>query len=351
MSQVSTHLVWVSPGFAADEQDTPCLPFLQVFAHALSKQYPNLRISIVALQYPARREPYQWFGHTVYPCGGNNKGGVGRWLTWRRAMKRIQALHEEEPIHCLHAMWLSEAWYIVEKMADKLDVPAIVSALGQDVLSDNKYLRLVQGRKARMVFNSQLQVEAWQKHQSSVPHAVIPIGIEASAFPDPPKELGSIDVIGVGWFSTVKAYDHFLTVIAEARQSRPDLKVVLVGGGEHEASLKAQAKALNLEETVKFTGLLPREEVLPLMQQAKVLLHTSQYESFGLVFAEALFVGLNVVSGPVGVAVNGAHWSVVEDGSWAATLLQMLDKWEPGYSENRYPVSEMVDAYATLYAL
>ena len=351
MSSHSTHLVWLTPGFAADEQDTPCIPFLQVFAHALRKQHPTLRLSIVSLQYPNRREKYQWFGCTVYPCGGDNKGGVARWLTWRRAMKQVQALHQEHPIHHLHAWWLTEAWYIAEKMSKKLAVPSLATAVGQDVLPENKYLRLVKHPQSRLIFSSDFQRKRWQKHQPTEPDAIIPLSIEKSAMPAPKDGKRDYDVVGVGWFSTVKAYDHFLDIVAEASQSRPGLRVMLIGGGEHEAALKAQAKALNLEDVVEFTGLLPREQVLPLMQRAKVLLHSSTYESFGLVFAEALYLGLNIVSNPVGAAQNGERWTVVQDGQWSQALLNAIDTWQPGRSEDRFPVSKMVEAYADLYSL
>jgi glycosyltransferase involved in cell wall biosynthesis len=44
-------------------------------------------------------------------------------------------------------------------------------------------------------------------------------------------------------------------------QARPDACLLLVGGGPQESALKAQVKALGLEQVVVFTGRVPHHEV------------------------------------------------------------------------------------------
>ena len=45
-------LIILSPGFAANEEDTTCLPPQQVFVKALNRNFPSLQIIILAFQYP-----------------------------------------------------------------------------------------------------------------------------------------------------------------------------------------------------------------------------------------------------------------------------------------------------------
>ena len=46
------------------------------------------------------------------------------------------------------------------------------------------------------------------------------------------------------------------------------------------------------------------------MAQSKILLHTSKYESFGFVFLEALYSGMQLVSYDVGLAKASENWNV-----------------------------------------
>ena len=45
-------LVILSPGFAANEADTTCLPPMQLFVKALKEICPGLNIIVIAFQYP-----------------------------------------------------------------------------------------------------------------------------------------------------------------------------------------------------------------------------------------------------------------------------------------------------------
>ncbi len=55
-------------------------------------------------------------------------------------------------------------------------------------------------------------------------------------------------------------------------------------------------KELNLESHVEFLGNLPQSKIRELLNRSKLLIHTSQYETFGLVAIEAHSVGVPVVS-------------------------------------------------------
>ena len=47
---------------------------------------------------------------------------------------------------------------------------------------------------------------------------------------------------------------------------------------------------------IKFLGNLPQKEIKDLMNKSKLLIHTSQYETFGLVAIEANSMGLPILS-------------------------------------------------------
>ncbi len=67
-------------------------------------------------------------------------------------------------------------------------------------------------------------------------------------------------------------------------------------GEDYLAELKESVKELNLESNIEFLGSLPQKEIKDLMNKSKLLIHTSQYETFGLVAIEANSMGLPILS-------------------------------------------------------
>jgi PEP-CTERM/exosortase A-associated glycosyltransferase len=74
--------------------------------------------------------------------------------------------------------------------------------------------------------------------------------------------LTGCTVIGfIGSFYAYEGLDLLLAAIPQLLQQRPDVRVLLVGGGPQEAALKAQAVALGAGKQVVFTGRVPHAEV------------------------------------------------------------------------------------------
>jgi PEP-CTERM/exosortase A-associated glycosyltransferase len=75
-------------------------------------------------------------------------------------------------------------------------------------------------------------------------------------------ELGLRDCVVLGFVGSFYAYEGLdLLLGALARLQRPDVRVLLVGGGPHEAALREAAASLNLGERVVFTGRVPNAAV------------------------------------------------------------------------------------------
>ena len=74
--------------------------------------------------------------------------------------------------------------------------------------------------------------------------------------------LEGCTVLGfVGSFYAYEGLDLLLDAFAGLAAARPDLRVLLVGGGPQDANLKAQATCLGLADRVVFTGRVPHSEV------------------------------------------------------------------------------------------
>jgi PEP-CTERM/exosortase A-associated glycosyltransferase len=74
--------------------------------------------------------------------------------------------------------------------------------------------------------------------------------------------LAGSRVLGfIGSFYAYEGLDLLLDALPEILSHLPDVKVLLVGGGPQEENLRAQAKQLQLEDKIVFTGRVPHQEV------------------------------------------------------------------------------------------
>ncbi len=75
----------------------------------------------------------------------------------------------------------------------------------------------------------------------------------------------------IGSFYAYEGLDLLLDALPELIRQRPDVRVLLVGGGPQEANLRQQAERLGLGEHVIFTGRVPHQEVSRYYDLIKVL--------------------------------------------------------------------------------
>ncbi len=99
-----------------------------------------------------------------------------------------------------------------------------------------------------------------------IPNAVDIETFEPGGQPDEAlaARLGLTGATVVGFIGSFYAYeglDLLLDALPSLLHARPEVRVLLVGGGPQEAALKAQAQQLGLADKVVFTGRVPHAEV------------------------------------------------------------------------------------------
>ena len=104
------------------------------------------------------------------------------------------------------------------------------------------------------------------------------------------------DLIYVGRLTYQKNPQRLLRLCARLKESKPDLKVAIVGTGELEDELKALCKELNLENMVRFLGFQPNP--IKMVAGSKAMILTSRWEGTPMCALEAMALGTPVVSTP-----------------------------------------------------
>lgn len=339
-------LLLLTPGFAASENDYNCIPPLQLYVRAMQER--GFEIDIVAFEYPFREEPENWFGASVISANGQNRRWM-RWRTWARVQRYAEQIIRSRKVDLIHSFWLGPAWVIGNRLAEKWKIPHRTTLMGQDARAGNRYLRRLRHEHVSgLIALSHFHAEAFQKNTGrEIPH-LIPWGIDASEIPALLPVERPIDLLGTGSLIPVKNWEKWLEVLALVKSARPALQAQLIGEGPLEQALKKRAQQLGLSGHLVFTGSLPRPEVLARMQKAKVLLHTSDYESFGFVLSEAAMNGCRLVSTPVGIAPQMAACAASPE-TLAAHVLEALQKPLLHAPDTPFTIEKAADAYQRLF--
>ena len=140
-----------------------------------------------------------------------------------------------------------------------------------------------------------------------------------------------------GQIETIKFLDNF-------RKVENNFLCYFIGGpsgksgSEYLEELKQTVQDLNLESHIEFLDNLPQTEIRDLLNKSKLLIHTSKFETFGLVAAEANAMGVPVLTTNSGSLLeivenskNGYYSDNLVDGNvnnFVKELLNNKDKFD-----------------------
>ena len=341
------HVLIITPIFSVSDDDSVTLPFLQLFCKELLKK--NVHVTILAEQYPQKSD-YLWHGIQVHTLKRKTPRILYKFLRKYRLTHCLKKIHTELPITVIHNLWFNILGDISEEFSLKNGIKHITTLAGQDILPSNKLLPKITRYTGELICPTIFQRNTLHK-QYSVNTRIIGWGIEEI---DPGDAERTIDLIHCGWINSVKNNTLFLEIVQALHAHNLLKKVVVCGGGPDFNSFLKSVEQMKLNTLIEIKNSIPREEVLGLMKQSKILVHTSHFESFGLVLAEALACNCIVISSPVGIAGD------VKEIFKCTTLnefVQQIEKKLVDYKTPqtafpaKYPISSAVKQYLEVYEM
>jgi glycosyltransferase involved in cell wall biosynthesis len=288
-------LIILSPGFPANEADTTCVPALQTFVKALKQTYPALNFIVIAFQYPFFERDYSFYGVRVISLNGRNKGKFNKLKTWLKAWRTLTKINKENDVIGILSFWLSECAFVGQWFAKRNSLKHFIWLLGQDAKPGNIFYRLTRPHATNLIALSDFITHEFFKNYRVTPQNVIPIGIDTSLFKNQQVER-DIDILGAGSLIPLKQYDLFVDVIKNLIPDFSKMRVVMCGDGPEKETIHRLIKECNLQSNISLLGEVSHPAVLALMERSRIFLHTSNYEGFGAVHAEALYAGAHVIS-------------------------------------------------------
>ncbi len=225
---------------------------------------------------------------------------------FKETLSRAFELQNYDIIHAHY--WLSGL--IAKQISDELNIPYVFTAHSLGVFLDGYNKERVDCEK--MVMESSNIITASSKYESSLITNSYDID-EKSIIQIPPgidKEIFTYDsnlereniLLSVGRIQEQKRQMEVLKFIDNFRKIDTNFLCYFVGGpsgksgDDYLIELKNTVKELNLDSNVEFLGNLTQTEIKILMNRSKLLIHTSQYETFGLVAIEANAMGVPVLT-------------------------------------------------------
>jgi phosphatidyl-myo-inositol dimannoside synthase len=229
-------------------------------------------------------------------------------------------------IHCGRVLpegWLTLAVHLLD------GVPYDCFVFGEEInaarngepggfLSSRRYrhmTRLVLAGASRLVacsdFGAGLLCEQWSIDPARV--SVLKPGVDTRFFrppspADPPRRPDwrrRRIVLAAGRLQKRKGFDVLIRAVASLRGVIPDVLLVVAGGGEEDARLRALAAELGLDEHVSFLGEVSDEALRSCYQHCDVFVLANRQvgcdvEGFGMVLLEAQACGKPVIAGRSG---------------------------------------------------
>ena len=304
-------LVILTPGFAASESDSTCMPPQQVFVKALKKNDPSLNIVILAFQYPYKEDSYLWNGIKVISFNGIGKSKLGKLVLWLNVWNTLRKLKQQNNIIGILNFWVGECALIGKYFGRLNKIKQFTWILGQDAKKANKFFSLVKPKGSELIALSDFIAEQVLINYGIKVAHTIPVGIDSSMFRQLPIER-DIDVLGAGSLIPLKRYELFIYSIKELTFHFPKIRAMICGKGPEQEKLQALINDLSLTGNITLAGELPHQDVIGLMQRSKIFLHPSSYEGFGSVCAEALYAGCQVISFCKPMTQQIEQWHVVK---------------------------------------
>lgn len=341
------HILIITPGFPENENDTSCLPAMYEYFSALLSEHSSPKITVVSIHYPYRNITYYWKGIQVFNCGGGGINYPFKILFWIRAIFHSLKINKQLKVDVIHSFWLTESALIGSILSKIFNVRHICTIMGQDAKKANTYLKILPLKNIIKVALSEYHSNYFKKSAGLQPNYIIPWGIKAIKVQENKRP---IDIIGVGSLIPLKNYKLFIDIVAKLKEDFPSINCILIGEGTEKSELVKEIEKKNLSKNITLTGQLPHEEVLLKMMKSKILLHTSNYESFGLVILEGLASGCYVVCKKVGIAKETKKILIIKNIEDAFLAIKRIINNTKNFSPKiPYPIADTVSSYKKLY--
>lgn len=239
--------------------------------------------------------------------GWNLPGKIGKriwiYLSTRLVNQFIENTQKPDLIHAHNIFW---AGVVAHNIWKKHEIPYIItehssSFLIQNQLTDDEILiaKKTYTSASKIISVSKSLQSSINKIVPSLKIEIIPNIVDTDFFlPIHNKKscLDSTKFISIGNLYKNKGHDILIDAFYEVSKMRKHVSLTICGDGIEKVNLQTKVTGLGLSDKVFFAGQLEKAQILEKLNQADCLVHSSYFETFGIVLIEALSCGVPIIS-------------------------------------------------------
>ena len=236
-------------------------------------------------------------------------------------INRLEESLDLKSFDVIHAhYWLSGL--IAKEISNEFDIPFVFTSHSLGVFLDGYNKERVDCEKIVMTsskiitasseFENMLIADTYKVDENKI-KKIIP-GVDREIFsPDLSIKRENI-FLSIGRIQEQKGQLQTLEFLNNFKKIENDFRCIFIGGpsgkygDEYLLELEQTVKDFNLETHVEFLDNLEQTKIIELLNKAKLLIHTSRFETFGLVAIEANTMGV-----PVLTINNGSLMEIIEN--------------------------------------
>lgn len=211
-------------------------------------------------------------------------------------------------VHSMFAVPSAVSGLLAAKMFHK---PHLLSVLGGDIYDPSKKLSphntpllhktvgwTLNASDGVVSLSTDIRERARTHYPVNKDISLIPLGIPRPQFTPVARERfgfhrHDILLVTVGRLVARKAVHQLIDVVATL--GNPAVKLVVVGDGPQRADLEGKAATLGITGQIRFMGNVGDNEKFAILDNCDIFVSSSMHEGFGIVFLEAMALGLPII--------------------------------------------------------
>ncbi|MCL6587112.1 MAG: glycosyltransferase [Anoxybacillus sp.] len=246
-------------------------------------------------------ETYRMKGYNFLPKIRKGAGVIYYWNLKKIFTRLVKEGKKPDIIHAHSVLW---GGWAAAKISKQYNIPLVItehsSAFVRGLIKEYQIPSiqeaLAQAKKIIAVGPS-LQKELG-KYVDEKKITLIPNIVNTSLFKtnDVIQKPDKFRFFSLAFLTYNKGFDLLLKAFAEAFKGNEEVELVIGGDGEERENLESLVVDLEIEKQVTFLGGLSREQAALEMQKCDAFVLASRFETFGVVFVEALACGKPIIA-------------------------------------------------------
>jgi glycosyltransferase involved in cell wall biosynthesis len=248
---------------------------------------------------------------------GTLGGRIWSYITLKLFEKYIKKYGKPDIIHAHNGLW---AGYASAKIKQKFGIPFIItehsagvltSTLSeqQEVFLKKSYFQTDEIVAVGRILSLKVGVLSNKKVE------ILSNLVDASFFEHEEedcrynKNTNVFTLVSIGNLVYHKGFDTLIKAFSEAFKNQSNVKLNIIGDGVLHEDLKQLILDLQVEDQVKLLGRFNQTEIKQEFEKSDVFVLASHFETFGVVFIEAMSMGLPVI----GTQCGGPEDFIIDD--------------------------------------